>query len=152
MSNDPSYGNHLGHSVKRLYLLMGQYFNEVLMPYGVAQSQWYILLYIHYYTEVTQKDLQKILQVKSATLTVAINALCRKGWVTRAHSETDRRVKVLKLTPQGVELWKNLPDPIAAIRAQMLKGISTQEEQVARQILDRAIQNFELLSEQKRVA
>ena len=146
MTDDTSYGNHLGHSVKRLYLLMGQYFNEVLRPYGVAQSQWYMLLYIHHYTEVTQKDLQDILQVTSATLTAAINALERKGWVTRTQSEADRRVKVLKLTPAGIELWESLPDPIAAIRAQMLKGISVEEEQIARQILDRAIQNFEQLS------
>ena len=120
MTSNSSYGNHLGHSVKRLYLLIGQYFNEVLMPYGVAQSQWYMLLYIHYYTEVPQKDLQKILKVKSATLTVAINALCRKGWVTRAQSESDRRVKVLKLTTAGTDLWNKLPDPIAAIRAQLV--------------------------------
>ena len=143
MSNDQSYGNHLGHSVKRLYLLMGQYFNEVLRPYGVAQSQWYILLYIRHSTEPTQKELQDYLQVRSATLTTAINALERKGWVTRQQSETDRRVKILQLTPAGVELWETLPNPIHAIRARMLESISPEEEKIARQILDRAIRNFE---------
>ena len=145
MGNELSYENHLGHSVKRLYLLMGQYFNDVLRPYGVAQSQWYMLLYIYHSTEPTQKELQDFLQVKSATLTAALNALERKGWVVREQSETDHRVKVLRLTLAGKELWETLPDPILAIRAQMLKGISAEEEKTARQILDRAIQNFEQL-------
>ncbi len=145
MSNDQSYGNHLGHSVKRLYLLMGQYFNEVLRPYGVAQSQWYILFYIRRSAEPTQKELQDFLQVRSATLTTAINALERKGWIIRKQSKTDRRAKVLKLTPAGIELWESLPDPIRAIRARMLEGISPEEEKITRQILDRAIRNFEQL-------
>ena len=145
MSNDSSYDNHLGHSVKRLYLLMGQYFNDVLRPYGVARVSGICSTTFTIPRALTQKDLQDVLQVKSATLTAAINALERKGWVTRQQSETDHRVKVLKLTPAGKALWETLPDPILAIRAQMLKGISPEEEKTARQILDRAIQNFEQL-------
>jgi DNA-binding MarR family transcriptional regulator len=143
MSSNSSYDNHLGHSVKRLYLLMGQHFNDVLRPYGVARSQWYMLNYIYHSAGLTQKDLQDVMQVKSATLTGALNALEQKGWVTRQQSETDHRIKELRLTPAGQKLWETLPDPIIAIRTQMLKGISAEEEQIAREILDKAIHNLE---------
>lgn len=144
MNNNTPYSTHLGHSIKRLYTLMGQYFNDVLRPYGVAHSQWYMLLYISKHPlGVTQKELQEVLQVESATLTAAVNTLEQKGWVVRQQNTTDRRVKELKLTSAGHELWQSLPDPIQAIRERMLQGISADEEKTARHILDKAIKNLD---------
>jgi DNA-binding MarR family transcriptional regulator len=140
---DASDTVHLGHSVKRLYLLMGQHFNEVLRPYGVARSQWYLLFHISGAKALTQRDLQDLMQVESATLTAALTALERKGWVTRRESRTDRRVKEVALTPAGRALWRRLPDPIALVRKRMLAGISAAEVKAARAVLDRAIANLE---------
>lgn len=122
---------------------MGQRFNEVLRPSGVARSQWYILYFISRSAKLTQKELQAILGVESATLTVAINALVRKGWVVRCQSSQDHRVKELQFTPEGKKLWEGLPDPILAIQAQMLKGIRSEEAELARSILEKAIHNLE---------
>ena len=141
--SESTYNNHLGHAVKRLYGLMGQAFNEVLRPYGVARSQWYLLNYIYHTPGLTQKDLLEVMQVKSATLTAALNALEQKGWIARQQNETDHRIKEISLTPAGRKLWESLPDPIIEVRAQMLKGISAEEEQFARAILDKAIKNLE---------
>ncbi len=143
MSRKTPYANHLAHSVKRLYHLMGQYFNDVLRPYGVAQSQWYILYYISQSAGATQRTLQNILQVESATLTGAINAMEKKGWVMRRQNAADRRVKELYLTPAGQALWESLPDPILAVRKRMLQDISREEEGLARKVLEKAIRNFE---------
>jgi DNA-binding MarR family transcriptional regulator len=51
-------------------------------------------------------------------------------------------VKELALTPAGRALWESLPDPIAAVRARMLRGIDPAEEKAARAILDRAADNL----------
>src|SRR5579859_4437626 len=133
---DTSDTDHLGHSVKRLYLLMGQHFNEVLRPYGVARTQWYLLFHISGSKGVTQRELQDIMQVESATLTAALTALERKGWVTRTESRADRRVKEVALTPAGRALWRRLPDPIAVVRKRMLAGIGPAEVKAARVVLD----------------
>ncbi len=143
MRSKTTYANNLAHSVKRLYHLMGQYFNDVLRPYGVAQSQWYILYYIHQSAGATQGTLQNTLQVESATLTGAINAMERKGWVMRRQNAADHRVKELYLTPAGQALWDSLPDPILAVRRRMLQDISREEEELARKVLEKAIRNFE---------
>ena len=141
-AQSPDEGN-LGHTVKRLYHLMGQYFNTILRPYGVASSQWYVLYALSQSPQLTQKELQAAMQVESATLTGMVDSLVRNGWVERKQSAGDRRVKELHFTPAGRELWENLPDPILAVRTQMLKGISAEDEKVARRILEKAIQNFE---------
>jgi DNA-binding MarR family transcriptional regulator len=143
MSGQSTYDGHLGHTVKRLYHLMGQYFNDVLRPYGVAHSQWYVLYALSQSPQLTQKELQAAMQVESATLTVTIDGLVRKGWIERRQSISDGRVKELHFTPAGRELWERLPDPIAAIRAKMLEGIEMKDEQFVQYILNKAIENFE---------
>ena len=143
MNDSKSYNDHLGHSIKRLYYSMGQYFNTILRPYGVAQNQWYILYAISQSTSMTQRELQTALQVESATLTAAIDTLVRKGWVERRQSKTDRRVNELCFTSAGKELWSKLPDPIVAVRAQMLQGIDTMDVEITKKIIDQAIKNLE---------
>lgn len=102
-----------------------------------------MLNYIHAKGRVPQRELQSVMQVESATLTAAINTMEAKGWVARGQSKTDRRVKDLRLTREGQKLWNSLPDPIATIRARMLRGVDAQEERAAAQILEKAIQNLE---------
>lgn len=55
----------------------------------------------HTSTEVANK-----LNITVGTLTVAVNALVRKGYVTRIRSEADRRVIQLALTPKGRLLYR----------------------------------------------
>jgi DNA-binding MarR family transcriptional regulator len=143
MSAQPSYDNHLGHSIKLLYHAMDRYFNAFLQPYGIARSQWYMLHAISHTTGLTQKELQAIMQVESATLTTAIDTLVKKGWVERTQSTADRRLKELRLTAAGQKLWQSLPDPILAIRSRLLQGITAKEEETARKILDKTIKNLE---------
>jgi DNA-binding MarR family transcriptional regulator len=143
VNTQSSYDGHLGHTVKRLYHLMGQYFNTILRPYGLASSQWYVLYAMSQSAQITQKELQAAMQIESATLTAMVDALVRKGWIERRQSPRDRRVKELHFTAEGKRLWEKLPDPIMAIRARMLQGIALDEEKTARKILDKAIQNLE---------
>lgn len=48
----------------------------------------------------------KELQVTVGTLTIAINALVKKGYVCRERSERDRRVVYIKLTTLGREVYQ----------------------------------------------
>src|SRR6266702_7470174 len=98
--NSPHDG-HLGQSVKRLYYLAGHYFNDILRPYGVARSQWYVLHAMNQSPQLTQKELQITMRIESATLTPIIDSLVRKGWVERKQSGSDRRVKELHFTAGG---------------------------------------------------
>lgn len=51
-------------------------------------------------------DVAGKLDITVGTLTVAINSLCRKGYVLRARSETDKRVVMLSLTKRGGLLFR----------------------------------------------
>lgn len=141
--NTSAYNEHLAKSVKRLYNLMEQHFNGVLRPYGVARSQWYVLYHLSQKQPMTQRELQVALGVEAATVTAVIDALEKKGWITRGQSPLDGRAKTISFTQNGRRLWDILPDPIIAVRKQMLKGVTSTEEQTARLILEKVIANLE---------
>ncbi len=48
----------------------------------------------------------KSLDVTTGTLTISVNSLVRKGMVSRARSEDDRRVVLVRLTEAGRELHR----------------------------------------------
>ncbi len=47
------------------------------------------------------------------------------------------------MTPEGQQLWESLPDPILAVRKRMHKEINAEEEEMAREVLEKAIHNLE---------
>ena len=53
------------------------------------------------YSEHTTTEVANKLNVTVGTLTVAVNALVKKGYVVRLKSEADRRIVILGLTKKG---------------------------------------------------
>jgi len=49
----------------------------------------------------------KALNVTLGTLTIAINSLVKKGYVTRQRSERDKRVVFISLLPKGVKAYNH---------------------------------------------
>ena len=58
------------------------------------------------YNEHTTTEVANKLNVTVGTLTVAVNALVKKGYVVRLKSEADRRIVILGLTKKGRLLYR----------------------------------------------
>lgn len=58
------------------------------------------------YLPKTMSAVAEKLDITMGTLTVAINHLVKKGYVSKVRSELDRRVFMLSLTEKGKELYK----------------------------------------------
>lgn len=58
------------------------------------------------YLPKTMSAVAEKLDITMGTLTVAINHLVKKGYVSKVRSESDRRVFMLSLTEKGKELYK----------------------------------------------
>jgi len=142
---DPTdvFKNNLGHWIKKLDHVMTIKINELLRPYGLARSQWEVLYRIQNSNGISQKDLQDVMKVESGTLTGIIDALVRKGWVTRREHPNDRRVKVLAPTEDSPIQWADVPNPIHALRPVMMHGISSDVEDFVIGVLKTAVLNLE---------
>lgn len=58
------------------------------------------------FAQKTMSDVASKLEITMGTLTVAVNHLVKKGYVTKERSHKDRRVYMLGLTEKGKALYK----------------------------------------------
>jgi DNA-binding MarR family transcriptional regulator len=136
----------LGHWIKRAFLALSGHMNDLLRPHDLTYSQWQVLSFVARHTDgaATQKDLQCWLKVEAATLTGVIDGLVRRGWLTRAESVDDRRVKQLALTPEGKAVHDAVSPWLSrAVQARVLEGLSPGQVTVAREVLQRVVENLE---------
>ena len=131
------------YRVKRLYLLVTQFIDEAVKPFGIGRTQWQVISRVQRAGLMTQRDLQSILQVEPATLSGVVDALVSKGWLERLENPEDKRGRVLRLTPLGEERYATIPNPVAAVERTMLEGVSAEDRAVVEQALQRMIENLE---------
>ena len=95
---------------------------------------------------MAQRDLLRLLQVEKPTLSGIVRALVRKGIVDQMPDSEDQRQRVLKLTPAGLKLWHNLPDPIELIRKDAFEGVDEEDMATVVRVLQSATTRLQALA------
>lgn len=98
--------------IKRYYVASRAIMEATLRPYDLGSTQWYILWQLANNGPTVQREFLKILQVEKPSLSEVVSALVRKGLIEQTPTKHDQRQRLLTLTPSGLELWQQLPDPI----------------------------------------
>jgi DNA-binding MarR family transcriptional regulator len=72
----------------------------------------------------------------------ALQTMLKAGWVTITRGETDRRTTLVRLTPKGRRLMRQLlPEIREVVRPFLLDGFSDQEEAELRRLLNKVCDN-----------
>jgi DNA-binding MarR family transcriptional regulator len=151
--DDPVVTAHdsVGAWAKSYYFAVRAAMESVLRPYGLGTTQWYVLYQLASDGPTMQRDLGRMLQVERATLSGIVATLARKGLVDQLPAPRDQRQRTLRLTSAGSELWAQLPDPLAQIRAIAFDGADPAELATALRVLRAATQRLsDHLAEAKR--
>ena len=143
MSTAVAHPEYLSYRTKRLYLLICQRIGDALKPYGLGRSQWQVIARLARSGTLAQRELQQAMQIESATLTCIVDTLAAKGWIERAESSTDRRVKMLLLTSAGRERMSTIPDPYEVVEHRMLEAIADEDRAQTQRVLEAMIRNLE---------
>ncbi|MFL7961855.1 DNA-binding transcriptional regulator, MarR family [Pseudomonas sp. NFACC15-1] len=98
--------------IKRYYVASRAIMEATLRPYDLGSTQWYILWQLANNGPTVQREFLKILQVEKPSLSEMVGALVRKGFIEQTPTEQDQRQRLLTITPSGLALWQQLPDPI----------------------------------------
>ncbi len=85
----------------------------------------------------SQSVLAERLGVEGATMVAMIDRLVRAGLVTREPSSSDRRVKLVRLTPQGVRLYETVHATAAGFRRELLGQLAREDLDSATRLLER---------------
>jgi DNA-binding MarR family transcriptional regulator len=134
----------LSNRIKRLYLLLSRSVDDSLKPYGLARGQWQVLAHVHDAGTLSQRRLQESMKIESATLTVIVDLLVTKGWIERLPDPADKRVRLLRFTPDGATRWLDVPDPVALAERRMLSGLDSGERAAVADAVERMIAGLEI--------
>lgn len=129
------------------YVLRAFYAQRTLLrPYGDAlglgPGQPKVITYLAQHGTSTQRDIAAYFAVDAAAVSRMLDALARKGLVTMAPVETDRRAKAVTLTEAGREAVRAWDERCAEVEQIMLDGIDEAERVQLAELLERVRANL----------
>lgn len=90
--------------VQRAARALARRFDEALRPVGVTNGQFSLLMSLNRPEPPSMGPVANLLAMDRTTLTAALKPLERRGLVRIARDPSDRRGRLLQLTPKGQEL------------------------------------------------
>lgn len=90
--------------VQRAARALARRFDEALRPLGLTNGQFSLLMSLNRPEPPDMASVASLLAMDRTTLTAALKPLERRGLLKVIADESDRRVRRLKLTPEGMSL------------------------------------------------
>ena len=123
--------------------------NKEMDKHGVTNVQSLVVLYVleqekqfgpeH---EVTQKDVEHYLNLRSSTVTHILARAEENGLITREKSLKDSRAKHLSVTPKGQNLIPVFFSVLDSIENKMTAGMNEEERQLLKRLLSQVADNL----------
>ena len=125
----------LGVLIKHIQIQISKSLNHRLEQMNLTGSQAHVLVFLMHRTgqRTTLRDLEEYLHQSHVTVTGLVQRLVQKGFVTAQVDETDRRCRLLTLTPKAT-------GTLEAIHSHLKR---TEEQELLQQLLVKAAKNIE---------
>ena len=95
---------------------------------GLTDATWRPLLHLHLRGDgIRQKDLAASVGIEGPSLVRLIDTLVSKGLLQRSEDSTDRRAKLLCLTPAGRLIVSRIRETVARLEGELLSPLSDSE-------------------------
>lgn len=102
--------------------------DDELQTSGLTDATWRPLLHLLLLGDGTrQKDLADSLGIKGPSLVRLLDVLLARGLVRRVEDETDRRAKLLFLTPEGQAEVNRIQETILALENELFGNLGKEE-------------------------
>jgi DNA-binding MarR family transcriptional regulator len=120
------------------------YLNNTLSSEGVTvtPAQAAILFLLREKDGQSMSELSQVLSMDNSTVTGLVDRLQKSGLVTRRANPDDRRISLIRITPQGVEEIKKAKPVITRVNERIKAGLSEQEINTFKGILNSFFEKF----------
>ncbi|MDQ7988557.1 MAG: MarR family transcriptional regulator [Candidatus Dactylopiibacterium sp.] len=114
-----------GRGLVLLARLYRRALDDALRPYGLSEATALPIRHLARLGDGTrQGELASLMQVEGPTLVRALDQLVAAGWVERVEVRDDRRARVVRLTPAGHALNRELDGVLGARRATLMQDFA----------------------------
>jgi MarR family transcriptional regulator for hemolysin len=131
----------LGLHLTRVSKVLSRAFDDALAQAGGSLPVWLVLISLKSGQLASQRELAEAVGIKGATLTHHLDAMESAGLVTRQRDPGNRRMHVVRLTPEGDALFFRLRDAAVAFDERLRAGLSEEDADQLRALLDRLLGN-----------
>jgi DNA-binding MarR family transcriptional regulator len=129
-----------GHLIRRLQQIAVAIFMEETAPFEITPVQYSALLAVHNHEGIDQTTLMKIIAFDRSTIGEVVKRLETKRLVKRAVSASDRRTKVLYITPSGRRLLSRVRNAVDAAQDKIVAPLSRQERTEFMRMMHKLVQ------------
>jgi len=109
---------------------------------GLAPSHGAILITLYREKALSLKELSVRINKKKSSTTELVDKLIRLGYVEKATSTEDQRVKLVRLTQQSLLLKDGFRELSENVNGRVYKGFSEAEQQQLTYLLSKALKNY----------
>lgn len=135
MSDDTSCGMY----IKQINSALEKNANNILRKQDLTFAQVSALLAIRDFPEqkISLKELEKILHVAQSTTAGIISRLEQKGLVTGVGDSTDKRIKLVQITPMGEKYCREAEQNMKEAEENLLSGLTEIEKSIFNSLLQK---------------
>jgi MarR family transcriptional regulator for hemolysin len=95
---------------------------------GLTEATWRPLLHLHLLGDrVRQKELAASVGIEDPTLVRVLDTLVDKGLIRRVEDSSDRRAKLISLTPEGLSTVDRIQQIMIPLEQKLLNDFSDQD-------------------------
>ncbi len=116
--------------------------NDELAPHGITFRQCQVLGWLVLEGELSQVDLAARMMIEPATLVGVLDRMQRNQWISRTHSSSDRRRKLIRVDPRAREIWKQVVCCARRVRARAVVGLSKRQSAMLMKSLQHVLNNL----------
>ncbi|WP_127106560.1 MarR family winged helix-turn-helix transcriptional regulator [Pararhodobacter zhoushanensis] len=87
--------------------------------FGISIPEWRVLAHLHQSGDVSVRDIEARVDMEKSKVSRAASRLEASGYITKAVNTVDRRLLVLRLTPEGKALVARVLPVAMAFQAEM---------------------------------
>ena len=131
----------IGHQLVNVMNLMRREVELRMAEHGLTDAQWKPLWMLQTGRATTAIELAREMGVDAGAITRMLDRLEAKGLLQRARSEVDRRVVQLALTAEGEVAAAQIPQVLASVNNDFLRGFSETEWKQLGKLLGRMAVN-----------
>jgi DNA-binding MarR family transcriptional regulator len=109
MTSEKAICDQVVSALRGISLAMDMHYKQLLRDYGLSGPQIIVLRAIHTKEPCPMSEIARTVHLSHATVSAIVDRLERKGLVSRASNERDRREVFISLTSEGIETVKRAP-------------------------------------------
>ena len=140
-TKSPSFDNVVNDDDRAIFLMdeisraARRAFDERPQPVGLNRTQWRVLAQLIKDPSLNQSDIARQLELESATVGLAVTALCDQGYMIRRRDVSDGRAWQLDLTRKVENILPELRNAADATHEKLWAGVSPAQKEALADVL-----------------